>query len=78
MAIRGHDPIAWGFEPGPILKNALGHATDLEAQRQDIDAIKAEILKLKPVPPAILKRRGSGSNTLAIEARPTSPPSVRT
>jgi hypothetical protein len=83
MPIRGHDPIAWGFQPGPVFKDALARAADLKAQGQDIDTIRAEVLKLKPAAPAILNRRPSGSYALAMEAtnaegRPTSPPCGRT
>jgi hypothetical protein len=68
MPIRGHDLIAWGFQPGPVFKDALALAAKLEAQGQDIEAIKAEVLELKPALPVILKRRAKGSYALAIEA----------
>jgi tRNA-splicing ligase RtcB len=68
MPIRGHDLIAWGFQPGPIFKDALARAAELEKLGWDVEAIKVKVLKLKPVPPAILKRHARGSYALAIEA----------
>ena len=68
IAITGHTLKDWGFEPGPAFKAALVRAKELAEQGWDEAAIRAEVEKLKPVAPAVIKRRECGYYAEAIQA----------
>lgn len=67
MPITGKDLIAWGIEPGPKFKVALGLAKDLETAGVAVDDIKARIVRDFPAP-VVIKRRASGTFAKAISA----------
>jgi len=67
MPITGKNLIAWGIQPGPKFKVALGLAKDLETAGVAIDAIKARIVRDFPAP-VVIKRRASCAFAKAISA----------
>jgi len=65
--IGGRLLLSWGVEPGPRFKEALAEARRLQAEGQDMDAIRKAVTALFPKP-AIIARRTHGTFAEAIAA----------